>query len=377
MVRGDRDDDWDGTVTDFGTIRQFVPAVYPRDAVGGHVLRLAQALTDLGFDAPVFVEETVAETAAHTADISTLGPPGAGAVNLYHVATGSALVDILVARPEPLVTVHHNLTPVELMAPWDPEQVHQLTLARRQLETLARASSLGIADSEFNRRELERLGFTNTAVAPIVFEPAVAATEPRGEARTNRAQNTVLFVGRLAPNKGQHDLVKAIGLLADRLANVRLRLVGADATPRYTRSLQNLIRGLGLSEIVTLVGAVDDRQLEREYESADVLCCLSDHEGFGMPIIEAMARGIPVVAFSSSAVPETAGDAALVLPHKDPATVAVALERVLTSPELAQALSAAGLHRAEEFSAERAVQAYLSALSSIGTDETLGQGGAR
>ena len=341
------------------TIRQFVPAVYPRDAVGGQVLRLSRELGLRGFDAPVFVEETRPETAAHTRPVSALGPVDPHAVNVYHMATGSAVVETLIARSEPLVTVHHNLTPLELMAPWDPEQVHQLTLARRQLESLARSSRLGIGDSEYNRLELERLGFASTAVAPIVFDPPSVS---RAEHSTGRNSEVVLFVGRIAPNKAQHDLIKAIALLVQQRPSVQLRLVGASASDRYKTALERMVAGLELARNVVFVGPVDDAQLEVEYAQADVLCCLSDHEGFGVPLIEAMARRLPVVAYASSAVPETVDGAALLLPVKDPATVSTALDRVLGSPELAASLAAAGSRRAEAFSADRAVDAFLAAL---------------
>ena len=143
---------------------------------------------------------------------------------------------------------------------------------------------------------------------------------------------------------------------------MQLRLVGASASDRYKTALERMVAGLDLARNVVFVGPVDDAQLEVEYAQADVLCCLSDHEGFGVPLIEAMARRLPVVAYASSAVPETVDGAALLLPVKDPATVSTALDRVLGSPELAASLAAAGSRRAEAFSADRAVDAFLAAL---------------
>ncbi len=347
-------------MTRWKTIRQFVPAVYPNDAIGGHVTRLARGIRSTGVETEVFVEATHPATSANTQPISALGPPSEGAVNVYHMATGCAMVDTLVARPEPLVTVHHNLTPVALMAPWDSEQVHELTLARRQLETLAGRSDLGIGDSEFNRQELERLGFSRTTRVPLVFDVSDTTSQT-----TARSDDTVLFVGRIAPNKAQHDLIKALAVLVENRPTATLRLVGAVVTPRYQQALERMVEALGLTSRVVFTGQVTDDELASEYARATVLCCLSDHEGFGMPLIEAMARGLPVVAFGSTAVPETVGDGGLVLPTKDPATVATALDRVMSSADLAARLVEAGRRRAASFTPQAAIDSFLDALERL------------
>ncbi|MCP4957868.1 MAG: glycosyltransferase [Actinomycetia bacterium] len=344
----------------WNAIRQFVPALYPNDAIGGHVSRLARGIRSAGIESEIFVAATQRATSTETRPFTALGPPTEGAVNVYHMATGCAMVDTLAARPEPLVTVHHNLTPLALMAPWDNEQVHELTLARRQLETLARRCDLGIGDSEFNRQELERLGFSRTARVPLVFD--LGDTTPRSAGRSG---DTVLFVGRIAPNKAQHDLIKALAVLVESRPTATLRLVGAVATPRYQQALERLVEALGLTGRVVFTGQATEDELALEYANASVLCCLSDHEGFGMPLIEAMARGVPVVAFASTAVPETIGDGGLVLPAKDPATVATALERVLGSDDLTTRLVEAGRRRAASFTPRVAIDTFLEVIERL------------
>ncbi len=345
------------------SIVQWVPALYPRDAVGGHISRLHEGLRRRGFTSSIVVEAEHPETTHLTTPVRSAPLPAPGAVNVYHVATGSALAQTVAARPEPLVVVHHNLTPIDLVAPWDTEVVYELTLARRQLETLARRANLGIGDSEHNRAELAQLGCANTTVVPLVFD--LGPTIERREVAQH--DPTVLFVSRFAPNKAHEDLIAAFALLRERHATARLKLIGGSGTPTYLRALQRLVDALDIGARVEFVHAADADVVTAAYRDADVFCCLSDHEGFAMPLIEAMHHGLPVVAFGAAAVPGTMGNGGLVLPGKDPATVATALDRVLTDRTLAASMSTAGRRRAAQFTPEAAIDAFVAAVESIGS----------
>ena len=121
-----------------------------------------------------------------------------------------------------------------------------------------------------------------------------------------------MFVGRVAPNKAQHDVVKAFAWYRRVFdAEASLTLVGGVSAGSYWSALERFVDGLGLSGVVRLAGSVSDVELEGLYRSADVFVCLSEHEGFCVPLLEAMAHGVPVVAFGAAAVPETLGDAGL------------------------------------------------------------------
>ena len=113
-----------------------------------------------------------------------------------------------------------------------------------------------------------------------------------------------------------------------------------------------------------MTGWIDDAHLDREYRQASVFCTLSDHEGFGVPIVEAMARGIPVVAHENTAIGQTVGDAGLLLKSKAPTVVATTLERVLTDNVLASHLSDSGFHRSKAFAPISIAEKLDRALSS-------------
>ena len=175
-----------------------------------------------------------------------------------------------------------------------------------------------------------------------------------------------MFVGRVAPNKAQHDVVKAFAWYRRVFdAGASLTLVGGVSAGSYWVALQRFVTELGLSDAVRLAGSVPDAELEGLYRSADVFVCLSEHEGFCVPLLEAMAHGVPIVAFDAAAVPETLGDAGLLLGSKRPGFVAEAVARVVGDDRLRRALVDAGRVRLELFDLERSRRRLLDALTPI------------
>ena len=175
---------------------------------------------------------------------------------------------------------------------------------------------------------------------PRPLHPRRRSRQPNRRAPT---AVTWLFVGRLAPNKAQHDIVKAFAAYR-RFHNpdARLHLVGGGREDGYARTLRRFVHALGLDDAVTLTGGVSPAELVAYYRAADVFVVCSEHEGFCVPLLEAMHHRVPIVAFASTAVPETLGDAGLLLDVKDPCTVAAAVDRVVTDAPLREQLVDAG-----------------------------------
>ena len=325
-------------MTGIHTVHQIVPTLSPGDAVGGHTLAVRDALRQAGVRSEIFSDDVAPALTDQAQPLDALPAPGTeGLALLYQCSIGNEVVERLVARPEPLIVDYHNLTPVAQLLRWAPDMAHLVGWGRGQLGELAARSVLGIGDSSFNCDELDAAGFARTAVVPILLD--VEDLRHPHPPRADRPGRRWLFVGRIVPNKAQHDLVLALAwhrAVHDPAAE--LRLVGRDAAPAYTGALRDLIHQLDLDSAVHLVGGVDDDELAREYAEADVFVCLSDHEGFCIPVLEAMANEVPVVAFASSALPETVGGGGLLLPAKDPALVAGAVHRLATDAALQAAM---------------------------------------
>ena len=344
-------------------IHQVVPTLSPGDAVGGHTLAVRAALREAGLRSEIFCDDAPALRHEVRPLDDLPDPSSSRAALLYQCSIGNEVVDRLLARPEPLVVDYHNLTPMEHLLRWSPDMAHLVGWGRAQLDALGGRAVLGIGDSAFNVEDLVVSGFARVAVVPILLD---VADLRHGEAATRpTAGRRWLFVGRLVPNKAQHDLVLALAWYrAVHDPAAELHLVGRDAAPGYTAAVRDLITELELEGAVHLRGALDDAALGHEYAAADVFVCLSDHEGFCIPVLEAMANDLPVVAFGSSALPETVADGGLLLPAKDPALVSTAVHRLATDPDLRAAIVARGAARVASFDRAHTVPRLLTALRS-------------
>lgn len=325
-------------------IHHFTATLSPRDAVGAHTLAVDDLLRDLGHDVTLFAASVSPELKARARDYRDqpdVPPPD---VLIYQASTGSPVADLLLERTEPLILNYHNLTPAEHFDPWEPYIGAELDAGRRELVRLSRRAHCGVAVSHYNAGELVELGLDDVRVAPVMFDPPAATPRREGADRGP----TILFVGRLAPNKAQHDLIAAIALLRTRRPDARLVLVGAASSGQYETALRTLASEMCPGG-VDMLGSVPHSELVEWYGRADVFLCLSEHEGFCVPVLEAMGAGLPVVAYSAAAVPETVGDAAVVIDDKRPTAVVAALERVFDDADLRTYLAAAGRHRAADF----------------------------
>ncbi|HEX2699884.1 MAG TPA: glycosyltransferase [Acidimicrobiales bacterium] len=342
-----------------GAIHQFLPTFASRDAIGTHALHARRILRGMGLESEIYAEGIPRPGRRHAHPYRTYGrrPSPGRTWLLYQLSTGSAVADFLRARPEPKLVNYHNVTTAALFAPWEPHVAVECTEGRRQLRDMAGEVDLGIAVSAYNEAELREAGYKETAVAPVLVDLDSADVDPDPEvlARLERARRgggaTWLFVGRVAPHKCQHDVVRALAVYR-RLydPDARLHLVGGAGSGAYVSMLERYVASLGLAGAVTLPGSVPAASLRAYFRSADVFVCLSEHEGFCVPIIEAMRLSVPVVAFASTAVPETAAGAGVLLEAKDAVTVAAAVWRVLGDSRLRADLVAAGTRRAADFS---------------------------
>jgi L-malate glycosyltransferase len=340
------------------TVHQFVPTLHRGDAVGRHTLRVRDVLVARGVDSRIFVETPDAETDAESQHYTTYPETSRpGDVLLYQLATASAIASWLAARTEVLVVNYHSITPPEHYAPWDYGMTLHQQRAQAEVALLAPRAALAIADSRFDEAELVQAGYGRTAVVP----PAAALPElidrtthadlagrsdrSAGGPETGRGARW-LSVGRMAPNKA---LQRAIaGLLVARRHHdpcATLHVVGRPVVPTYARAVRRYADELGLHDAVTFHGAVGDEAIRQLFDAADILVLTSEHEGFGVPAVEALAAGVPLVANRDGALPEVVGDAGVLIDARDPYAladgVAAALESNRDPERRAAALDAA------------------------------------
>jgi glycosyltransferase involved in cell wall biosynthesis len=361
-------------------VHQLLPCLAPHDAIGTHVLALQGVIRSLGLRSEVFAGEVRQEMAGLGRPFEELATPLARAARrlggrtwfLYHASIGCPIADWLVDEAAPTLVCYHNITPGELLDGWSDGAAREVRWGRHQLARLARHARAGLAVSELNRRELEAAGFETTATVPLLVDPVVldgsevdaAALARLRSARAAGGGTELLFVGKLSRHKAQHVLVEALAAfrrLYDPTAT--LRLVGTPLSASYADALRKLAGALGVADGVELAGALTRAELGAYLANADVLLCASEHEGFCVPLLEAMARGLPVVARGAAAVPETLGDAGVVLaPDASPLELAAAAWRVVSDRALSDRLAEAGRRRAARFRPEQVAEEWRRAL---------------
>jgi glycosyltransferase involved in cell wall biosynthesis len=344
------------------TIHQFVPNLAAGDAVGVHVRHTQRVLRGAGFRSEIFYDEaqaSVRKLGRHytTFDRSSDGEDGDAWV-LFQLSTGSDMTGSLLDLDLPYGVYFHNVTPPEFFERWEPGAAENLRRALHDVRRLASRSRFALANSTFSEELLVDAGYSPTQVVPVLvdYDEYDAPANRRVVARIEResAGARWLFVGRLAPNKCQHDVIAAFAAYRELYdANARLVLVGGRTSNVYYRSLELLADELGVADGVELTDSIPEDEKLAYLRATDVFVCLSDHEGFQVPMLEALRFGVPVVAYASSAIPETLADAGVLLPSKDPVVVAAAVNRVMQDDALRDDLRRAGKERVDRFSLDR------------------------
>jgi glycosyltransferase involved in cell wall biosynthesis len=323
-------------------VHQLLAALSYGDAIGNEALAIQRELRAAGHESDIFAE-LVHPRVAHLArplweyrEVS-----GRDTVCVYHFSIGSAAGRLIHAAPDRLVIVYHNITPARFFLGFHPHLAGLCHHGRRELAAFAPRTDLALGDSEFNRRELEEAGFARTAVLPIVLDLSLYERKPSPvlRRRYDDGRTNVLFVGRVIPNKRIEDLVRSFAVFQRWLRPAsRLLLVGdTRGFERYLDRLRGLLRELGAQEVI-FTGQVDDDELYACYRVADVFLCLSEHEGFCVPLQEAMLFNLPLIAYDAGAVRETLHGGGLLLQDKRPDLVAELLDRVTHGGPLRRAV---------------------------------------
>ncbi len=349
-------------------IHHFVPVLHRGDAVGRHTLRLREATRARGFRSEIFVDTLDQETVDET--VAVLGYPAAaqrGDVLVYQFATASAMAPWLAARSETLVVNYHNITPPELMAPWDNHLALGQLRAQGDLRLLAPRAALAVADSVYNEAHLAGAGFAATAVVPPSAAldaevTAAAAGLPSGPGAPRRGARW-LAVGRVSPNKALESTIAALAVArAHGDPDATLEVIGKPATDSYVHALHRYVADLGLASAVRFAGHASDATVAAAYAGADVLVVTSEHEGFCVPVVEAMSAGVPVVAFDQGAVPEVLGGAGALVSDKDPYTLASTVSTLLADVARRKAMVEAGRRRLAALELDSAADRFVSLL---------------
>jgi glycosyltransferase involved in cell wall biosynthesis len=336
-------------------VTQVLCAAGPVDAVTNQGLAWRAAFAGWGWEGNDYAAHVAPGIPARRLHpLRSWRPRADQVVVLHYSGYVGGLTELMRQAPRSLL-VSHNVTPAHYFWDHEPVDAARCLLAQHQLAELAATAGALAGVSRFNARELEALGGREAEVIPVLFDPH-ALGSPRGpHAATGGpgspgAPPTILFVGRLAPHKRQDLVIRAFARLRRRLPEARLVLIGVPCTPEFEQALRRLADELAPGSVVFETGGISAERLAGHYRSAHAFACLSEHEGFCIPLLEAFHFGVPVVARDAGAVGEVVADAGVLLgPGDGTAVVAEVLRIVIEDGQLREELRRRAARRLAEY----------------------------
>lgn len=303
-------------------VHQLVAGYSNGDAISNEARKIRQIFRSRGYQSEIYCESIriLPELRRDARDISLAGSEiGPNDLVMLHLSIGSVVNDVFPKLKGIKVLRYHNVTPPQYFRALNDHIARQLEWGREQMRALAPVADLNLADSQYNADELLENGYAHAHAHPLVLElkRLSAAPNPDVLSRYQDGLLNILFVGRCAPNKRIEDLLHALYYVQKYVEPAtRLIHVGSFAgTEQYHAMLKAISRDLRL-ENVDMVGSVPEDHLCAYYQASHVFLCMSEHEGFGIPLLEAMQAEIPVLAYASAAVPETMDGAGLLFHEK-------------------------------------------------------------
>lgn len=333
-----------------GCVYQVVPVFKSGDAIGNFALFIKRILDGYGISSEIYCYENLSDL-NEIHDMKDFPATCSKDVILLHMAAENEFVEIMEAYSAQKGLFYHNITPSHFFHEFDEFAERSTEKGRVQVELLKSKVDFCITVSEYNKFELQNMGYeVPVHVVPIPFEKKDydnIESEHVKEKLIDGKKN-ILFVGRIAPNKKIEDLIEAYQVYYDNYdEDVRLILLGNyNNNDKYYNYLKEKVRS---QDYIVFTGHINTEEWITYYKYADVFLCLSEHEGFCVPLVEAMAYQIPIIAYDSSAVGETLGDAGILLRDKKADVVARAIDELFKSDELANAIRKKQRQRMKKF----------------------------
>lgn len=345
------------------SVHQFCSATAYGDAITNGLILIRDMLIELGFRSEIFVDSPDSRfrrfSEYQSSPENTL---------LVHHSMGLDNIDRIVRLPDLKILIYHNITPPELLI--DNHHFHKYAIiGKRQLKTYCANVNGAIADSPYNAQDLISLNYQKIKIIPLLFNLDSISSQPFDKPLANQkgAIFTVIFVGRMIRSKGQVDLVLAFDRFRKKFSNLsRLILIGRIDCNSYFQEVQNTIRLLGLQGFVHITGQISDDELYGWYRVSDLYLSLSQHEGFGVPLVESMIFDVPVLAFAAGAVSWVVGNQKQLINNKDPEVVSDAMLKLIQDNSILKTILAEQSTNCERFKFSKIKKQFADSLIEFG-----------
>jgi glycosyltransferase involved in cell wall biosynthesis len=314
-------------------IHQFATSLSYGDAISDEMLEIRKTIRQEGYESEIFIKYYDNQTAKYARDYREyINFSSENNIVLFHFSIGSPVSKMFFRIPDKKVMIYHNITPYKYFMDTHRILTKECYKGRLELKMFAPKVDLALGDSEYNRKELEEAGYKKTGVLPLILD--LSKFDQEGDPITreiyDNKKKSFLFVGRVAPHKKFEDVIKVFYFYKKYFnSESQLFLVGDfRGMEKYYGGLQKLINKLKLED-VHITGHVDFSELTAYFKMADIYLSMSEHEGFGVPLIEAFYNRVPVVAYEAGAVQETMNQGGVLIKEKKMLPTAALIDQIL------------------------------------------------
>jgi glycosyltransferase involved in cell wall biosynthesis len=349
-------------------VHQIISAISFGDAVSNDAIALRKILRKNGFTSNLYAKYIDPRVSDLVEPIEKYQPDPSNIV-IYHLAFGGAGVsEFVMDLPDIKIIKYHNITPPYFFYPYNKDIALGCETGLKELKELATHFQFGFGDSKYNCDDLNKSGFLKTVVLPILLDfERISNLDGNVNPVKDKNMVDIIFVGRISPNKKQDDIIHIFYFYHFFInKNSRLSFIGKCDDDLYFNHLKNILEKLGLEQSVVFTGLIKDEDLVGYYKTADIFLCMSEHEGFCVPLVESMYFGVPVIAFNSSCIPDTLGNSGILVNDKSrKMEIAELIDLVIKDDVLKEKIVKRQRERLKHFEEKKIEQVLIHSLEEI------------
>lgn len=351
-------------------IIQVLPTISYGDAVSNDAINIDRILRKNGYETEIYAENIDRRLKNKVLKVNKLNKLNKNDILIYHKSTGTDLSFLLEKYKCKKVIRYHNITPGKYLEKYNKYLYNLVEYGRKGLEYASRYFDYSLADSNYNKSELDELNYKNTMTLPILIPFEDYKKEPDKEVikKYLDGKKNILFVGRIAPNKAQEDIIKSFYYYKKYInKDSRLILVGnSNGFENYLELLKKLIKELELENDVVFPGHIKFEEILAFYKVADLFLCMSEHEGFCVPLVESMFFEVPILSYNSSAIKDTLGNSGVLVNKKNYFLISELMNFILLDENIKKEIIKKQNKRLEDFQLEKVEKQLLEFIRRIG-----------
>jgi glycosyltransferase involved in cell wall biosynthesis len=345
-------------------IHQFHPSFSYGDAIGNDIIEIQKLLRKWKYKSDIYCQyNSNAHPSKNYKEYLKISSPDNILIIHFSIGYDDEVLDFIKSLPDKKFLIYHNITPSQYFTNINDQYERYTKMGREQLKFINNMVDFAVGVSEYSRQELVKLGFKKTGVLPVLID--FEKYNIKCDISKNNHSNNILFVGRISPNKKQDDIIKVFYYYKKINPNSKLYLVGSyDGLEKYYNMLVDLVKSLKLKDVY-FTGKTKFEELVRYYKSADVFICMSEHEGFCVPLIESMIFDVPIIAYKSSAIPYTLGDAGIIANQKNYLEIAEMMNILISDDKFKEKIIKNQKDRLKDFSVENIEKTFRTMLDDL------------